>query len=57
MRPAAADFISSATAADLTANAAASFAAIVMVVVASYVVVSDFGGDHLVHIEVTSVIS
>jgi hypothetical protein len=50
MGPAAAAFVSSATAADLTANAAASFAAIDVVVVASHVVVSDFGYDHLIHI-------
>ncbi len=39
--------ISAATAVDFTANATASFAAIVKVVVASHVVVSDFGCDHL----------
>ncbi len=50
MGPDAAAFVSSATAAELTANTTASFAAIVMVVVASHVVVSDFGCDHLVHI-------
>jgi hypothetical protein len=50
MRPAAAAFVFSATAVDLTANAAASFAAIVMVVVASHFVVSDVSCDRLVHI-------
>jgi hypothetical protein len=50
MGPAAAAFVSSATAADLTANAAAGFAAIVMDVVASRFVVSDIGGDQLVHV-------
>ncbi len=51
-----ATFVSSATAADMTGNAAASFAAIVMVVVASHFVVSDFGYDYLIHIYVIQLI-
>ena len=55
MGPTVAAFVSSATEADVTANAAASFAAIVVAVaerfaVAADVAASDVSCDHLVHI-------